>query len=336
MYSIGEISKLVKITSETLRHYDEIQLLNPDYINPSNNYRFYSEEQVKDILYIMDLKECGFSLEEIKTILKLKDKTKIQKLFTKKEAELINQSEKINSSIERIRNKLKIMERRDMKENIKILFVDDAAFFRNIMIDVLQKNGYEKCSFIQAADGLEAVERYKEHKPDITLMDIKMPNMDGITAVKEIKKIDDNAKIIIVSAMKFHEYFADSLIAGAVDFISKPCQGETVVEVISKHLSEDVEFDIEKIKSWREERLNFYQQAEEQADKLIEKEKLLEKLPELIKSCVTLADEHQNYDDLIATLITTIKGHLVPALNNDNRTLNQNRIDTQIRKFIKV
>jgi len=88
MYSIGEISKLVKISPDTLRYYDEIQLLNPDYINPSNNYRFYTEEQVKELLYIMELKDCGFNLEEIKKILKLSDGSKIEKLFEKKKADL--------------------------------------------------------------------------------------------------------------------------------------------------------------------------------------------------------------------------------------------------------
>ena len=91
MYSIGEISKMIKITSVTLRYYDEINLLTPDYINPSNSYRFYSEEQVKELLYIMDLKDCGFNLDEIKIILKLNNKTKIKQMLKQKQNELSNQ-----------------------------------------------------------------------------------------------------------------------------------------------------------------------------------------------------------------------------------------------------
>ena len=105
MYSIGEISKMVKISSDTLRYYDEIQLLNPDYINPSNNYRFYSEEQVKELLYIMDLKDCGFNLDEIKIIIKLTDETEMKRIFAKKESELLEQSKKINITLKKIRAK---------------------------------------------------------------------------------------------------------------------------------------------------------------------------------------------------------------------------------------
>jgi len=110
IYSIGEISKIVKISLDTLRYYNEIQLFNPDYINPSNNYRFYSEEQVKELLYIMDLKECGFNLEEIKIIKKLTDETEMKRIFAKKESELLEQSKKINLSLEKIKMKLKVTE----------------------------------------------------------------------------------------------------------------------------------------------------------------------------------------------------------------------------------
>jgi DNA-binding transcriptional MerR regulator len=106
IYSIGEISKLVKISPDTLRYYNEIQLLNPDYINPSNNYRFYSEKQVEKLLYIIDLKECGFNLDDIKIILNLNDKTKMRQIFEKKKNDLLNQSEKINLSLEKIKIKL--------------------------------------------------------------------------------------------------------------------------------------------------------------------------------------------------------------------------------------
>jgi len=98
---------MLKISLDTLRYYNEIQLFNPDYINPSNNYRFYSEEQIKDLLYIMDLKECGFNLDEIKAIIKLNDKTEMKRIFEKKKADLLNQIKKINLSIERIETNIK-------------------------------------------------------------------------------------------------------------------------------------------------------------------------------------------------------------------------------------
>ena len=104
---------MLKISLDTLRYYNEIQLLNPDYINPSNNYRFYSEEQVKELLNIIDLKECGFNLDEIKAIIKLNDKTNMKQMFARKEAELLNQSEKINLSLEKIRTKVKVIEEKN-------------------------------------------------------------------------------------------------------------------------------------------------------------------------------------------------------------------------------
>ena len=101
---------MVKISLDTLRYYNEIQLFNPDYINPSNNYRFYSEEQVKELLHIMDLKECGFNLDEIKIIIKLNDKTKMKRIFEKKETELLNQRKKISLSLEKIKAIFEVIE----------------------------------------------------------------------------------------------------------------------------------------------------------------------------------------------------------------------------------
>ena len=93
---------MLKISLDTLRYYNEIQLFNPDYVNPSNNYRFYSENQVKNLLYILDLKECGFNLDEIKTVINLDDKAEIKRIFEKKKIDLLNQSKQISLSIERI------------------------------------------------------------------------------------------------------------------------------------------------------------------------------------------------------------------------------------------
>lgn len=81
----------------------------------------------------------------------------------------------------------------------KILIVDDAAFMRMMIKDILSKNGYDVVG--EAADGAQAVEKYKETQPDLVTMDITMPEMDGITALKEIKKLNPAAKVIMCSAM---------------------------------------------------------------------------------------------------------------------------------------
>lgn len=115
---------------------------------------------------------------------------------------------------------------------IRVLIVDDAAFMRMMVKDILSKNGYEVVG--EAENGLKAVEKYQELKPDLTTMDITMPEMDGITAVKEIKKIDPNAKVIMCSAMGQQAMVIEAIQSGARDFIVKPFQPDRVLEAVSK------------------------------------------------------------------------------------------------------
>lgn len=113
-----------------------------------------------------------------------------------------------------------------------ILIVDDAAFMRMMIKDILSKNGFEVIG--EAQDGVKAVEKYKELNPDLVIMDITMPEMDGIQAVKEIKKIDNNAKIVMCSAMGQQAMVIEAIQAGAKDFIVKPFQADRVVEAVKK------------------------------------------------------------------------------------------------------
>ncbi len=116
----------------------------------------------------------------------------------------------------------------------KVLIVDDAAFMRMMIKEILTKNGYTVVG--EASDGAQAVEKYKELGPDLVTMDITMPEMDGITALKEIKKIDPNARIIMCSAMGQQAMVIDAIQAGAKDFIVKPFQADRVIEAIKKTL----------------------------------------------------------------------------------------------------
>ena len=117
----------------------------------------------------------------------------------------------------------------------KILVVDDAAFMRMMIKDILSKNGFEIVG--EAADGIQAIEKYKETMPDLVTMDITMPEMDGITALKEIKKMNPSAKVIMCSAMGQQSMVIDAIQAGARDFIVKPFQADRVLEAINKTLS---------------------------------------------------------------------------------------------------
>jgi two-component system chemotaxis response regulator CheY len=116
----------------------------------------------------------------------------------------------------------------------KVLIVDDAAFMRMMIKEILTKNGYSVVG--EASDGVQAVEKYKELGPDLVTMDITMPEMDGITALKEIKKFDPNARVIMCSAMGQQAMVIDAIQAGAKDFIVKPFQADRVIEAIKKTL----------------------------------------------------------------------------------------------------
>jgi len=116
----------------------------------------------------------------------------------------------------------------------KVLIVDDAAFMRMMIKDILTKNNFEVVG--EAGDGAQAVDLYKEHLPDLVTMDITMPEMDGITSLKEIRKHDPNAKVIMCSAMGQQAMVIDAIQAGAKDFIVKPFQAERVLEAINKTL----------------------------------------------------------------------------------------------------
>ncbi len=116
----------------------------------------------------------------------------------------------------------------------KVLIVDDAAFMRMMIKEILTKNGYTVVG--EASDGAQAVEKYKELGPDLVTMDITMPEMDGITALKEIKKLDSNARVIMCSAMGQQAMVIDAIQAGAKDFIVKPFQADRVIEAIKKTL----------------------------------------------------------------------------------------------------
>ena len=114
----------------------------------------------------------------------------------------------------------------------KILIVDDAAFMRMMSKDILTKNGYNIAG--EAENGAKAVEKYNELKPDLVLMDITMPEMDGIQALKKIKETDPNASVIMCSAMGQQAMVIESIQSGAKDFIVKPFQADRVLEAVQK------------------------------------------------------------------------------------------------------
>ncbi|MGN0480964.1 MAG: response regulator [Lachnospiraceae bacterium] len=113
-----------------------------------------------------------------------------------------------------------------------ILVCDDAAFMRMMIKDILTKNGYTVIG--EAENGAKAIEKYSELKPDLVLMDITMPEMDGIQALKGIKAADPSASVIMCSAMGQQAMVIESIQSGAKDFIVKPFQADRVLEAVKK------------------------------------------------------------------------------------------------------
>jgi len=126
---------------------------------------------------------------------------------------------------------------RRKKMSARVLIVDDVAFMRMLLKDMMTKAGYEVVG--EATNGKEAVEKYRDLKPDLVFMDTIMSEMNGIEATKEIMRLNPNAKIIICSAMGQQMMVMEAMQAGAKDFVVKPFREDKVMETLSKVMNEN-------------------------------------------------------------------------------------------------
>ena len=117
----------------------------------------------------------------------------------------------------------------------RVLVVDDAAFMRKVVGDALAEGGHQVVG--EAGNGVEAVARFQELKPDLTTLDITMPEKDGITALREIIELDPSARVVMCSALGQESKVLESIKLGARDFVVKPFQPERVLEAVGKALS---------------------------------------------------------------------------------------------------
>jgi two-component system chemotaxis response regulator CheY len=115
----------------------------------------------------------------------------------------------------------------------KILIVDDAEFLRVRISKMLTGDGFE---VVEAENGLKAIEAFQANKPDMVLMDITMPEMDGLTALKELKKIDPNVKVVMLTALGQESVVLEAVKSGAKDFVVKPFERDRVMSAINKLL----------------------------------------------------------------------------------------------------
>jgi len=117
----------------------------------------------------------------------------------------------------------------------RVMVVDDSFFARKILKDILNKNGYEVIG--EAENGQVAISKYSELNPDLVTMDMTMPEVDGMAALKSILAIDQDARIIMISAMGQRTIVSEALVAGAKCFVVKPYNSETVINAVERALS---------------------------------------------------------------------------------------------------
>jgi two-component system chemotaxis response regulator CheY len=116
----------------------------------------------------------------------------------------------------------------------RVLVVDDAAFMRKMVTDALTKGGHDVVG--EAGNGSEAVERWQELRPDLTTLDITMPEKDGLSALKEIIALDPGARVVMCSALGQESKVLESIKLGAKVFVVKPFQADRVLDAVSKAL----------------------------------------------------------------------------------------------------
>jgi two-component system chemotaxis response regulator CheY len=116
--------------------------------------------------------------------------------------------------------------------SLKVLIVDDASFMRTMLKDILTSGGFELAG--EATDGVEAVQKFRELKPDIVTMDIVMPLKSGIDAVREIIALNKDARIIMCSALGQESLVLEAINAGAKDYIIKPFDPDKVIEMVKR------------------------------------------------------------------------------------------------------
>ena len=117
----------------------------------------------------------------------------------------------------------------------RVLVVDDAAFMRKMVSDALTKGGHEVVG--EAGNGSEAVTRFQELKPELTTLDITMPEKDGLTALKEIMALDPSARVVMCSALGQESKVLEAVKSGAKDFVVKPFQADRVIDAVGKALA---------------------------------------------------------------------------------------------------
>lgn len=236
MYTIGELSKVVKVSIDALRYYDEIGLLKPHHIDPSSRYRYYSSEQVNEMISIMELKRYGFSLDAIRELLNCSDSDRLRVLYQTKVQQLVAERGQLEVSIHLLQEQMKRWEEGTAMKKQTVLIIDNVAFMRQILEEILEKHGFKVVG--AAADGEAGVSMYAALRPDLVVLDIGMPGMDGIEVLRRIRQGEGGAgaaRIVMCSAKSTTPVIAASLKEGADDFVAKPFQAQYLIDALNSN-----------------------------------------------------------------------------------------------------
>jgi|GEM_PF-56645 len=244
LVSIGALSKMVGLTTDTLRYYDEIGLLKPTQISDETGYRYYVPLQAVTLVRILELKDFGFSLKEIKTML-TKNDSQLNEVYRLKHADLTQQNKRNQKIMDKLSKKITPWE--DEQMNKKVLIVDDAAFMRMMLKDILEKSGYEIIG--EAENGEQALQMYKQFQPGAVVLNVVMPQMDGIEALKSIIAHDSAANVIILTALAKTVVVAETLKYGAKFFVAKPFQAETLIDMVRNSFAATSQYNQEYLKN---------------------------------------------------------------------------------------
>lgn len=229
-YSIGVLAKVVNLSADAIRYYEEIGLLKPHHVDQINRYRYYTAEQVSRIMEIMEWKECGLTLEEIGDMLSGADIEKQEEIFQLRLTDLQEKEAKLARSIRLLQERLAALKEVSI-EMKTVLIIDDSAFVRQCIADILQRQGWTVAESVP--DGEQGLELYDWQKPDVVVLDIGLPGMDGIQVLKNIRQRDPHARVVMCSGRGTPEVVQECLMNGAVEFVAKPFLPNVLVDAVA-------------------------------------------------------------------------------------------------------
>jgi CheY-like chemotaxis protein len=232
-YTIGELAKVVNLSTDAIRYYEEMGLLTPHYVDPVNRYRYYTPEQIGIVTEIMEWKECGLTLEEIGEMLGGADVDKRHNILQERLADLLDRETRLARSIRLLQSRISA-HKEGSWEMKTVLIIDDSAFVRQCIADVLERQGWMVAESVP--DGEQGLELYRRHKPDVVVLDIGLERMDGIQVLNQIRQLDPNAKVVMCSGRGTPEVVQECLNCGAAEFVAKPFLPHVLVDAVAAAL----------------------------------------------------------------------------------------------------